>query len=240
MPETASDRIAPHFCPIIHTFETDDLIPILRRSAIHSLSQLFAPFQSGVQKVAVRSSTYQPSTLSQFNVRFIQRKLPESFGHQMDAGTDMHHQRRRNSTVSISAHPGHSFPLPSSTPIDPSSPQTIYPSSVLSPMPASTAFPPPTSGQRDELFLDSLSSLIAQRVDSWLTDGRQELSVVLESSRQKTGSETAHKSETVIDEGWRGATIESLTPWYTTMRDEVLKRREMVEYDTFGWPVAST
>jgi hypothetical protein len=235
------EAVAPHFCPLINTFATSDLIPILRRSAIHSLSQLLAPFESGIEKVTVRSSTFEAKTLSRFNVRFIERQLPESFGQDVEAGIDMHQQRRRSSTLSVAGKAGHTSTLTSPTPNDSTSTltSTITAASVLSPGPPSTPFLPPTSAQRDELFLDSVSSLVSQRVDSWLNEpNRRELSVALESNRNKALSDKSRGSS-IEDEGWKGASIESLTPWYATMRDEVLKRREMVEYDTFGWPVAS-
>lgn len=42
------------------------------------------------------------------------------------------------------------------------------------------------------------------------------------------------------NEGWKGRPVESITPWFAVMRDHVLHKRDLVEYETFACPVACT
>lgn len=116
-----------------------------------------------------------------------------------------------------------------------SEPSPVPTASPLPPPTSSTPFYQPNQAERDELFLDSLSSLVSQRVDGWIGQtGREELAVRAAKSN-KRGEDS--EADVEADEGWDGRSIEALTPWYATMRDEVLRRREMVEWETFSWPV---
>lgn len=245
---TLIDAISPHFCPLVHAFATPDLAPILARSSFTSLSHFLSAFESSVEKVTVRSSNYEARTLSRFGVRFVDRPLPDSFG-QLESNP----QRRRSSTLTNSNKSPHlassSSPIASNNPSAPVFPASLSTATVPAPTPApaptpsatTAAFASTTTAQRDELFLDSLSSLVSQRVDGWLNQpARRELNVVIRSEQsRRNGVDRDNDLGREPEEGWEGAAIEDLTPWYAAMRDEVLRRREMVEYDTFAWPVAS-
>mgnify|MGYP001559610672 CR=1 FL=1 len=230
---SASSSPAPQVLPsraaIIHTFSTPDLLPILARSGLPSFQALLAPFDT-IDRVNVRSSTYEARLLARFSVRFVERALPAGFGNAVGEGTVMGHHRARSGTVSSLAAAGGLPLMPS-----PGEPSPAPATSPLPPPTPSTPFYQPNQAERDELFLDSLSSLISQRVDGWIGQtGREELAVRA-SKGQKRGEEP--ESQVEADEGWEGRSTEALTPWYTTMRDEVLRRREMVEWETFSWPV---
>ena len=234
MGETAAALIAPFLSPIVHTFTTLDLTEILSRSQIPSFSALLAPFESGVEKVSIRTSSYESRLLPRFSVRCVERSLPDGFGHTVDAGATPNPQRRRSSSLATPFSGGLPH-MPS-----PAEPQ----GSPLPPLPTalttSTNLPflPPSQAQRDELFLDSLSTLINDNADAWIDPAvRPELRV--RGAREKRRGADAELL-TLEDEGWKGKSIEELTPWYATMRDQVLRRREMVEWETFAWPVGCT
>ncbi|KAK4704695.1 trafficking protein particle complex subunit 8, partial [Phenoliferia sp. Uapishka_3] len=217
MSSPAAASISPHLAPLIHTFSTPDLLPILARSSFTSLSDLLSPFETSVERVTVRTSTYDPILIPRFTVRFVERQLPAAFAQatQGAAGT-----RARSATIG----PG----------------QTPNLAPDLVPTTPNTPFQPPTQGERDELFLDSLASLISQRVDGWIGEtGREELAVRKVKKGKAKYSEEGFAAEVAeeFEEGWKGRPIERLTPWYAAMRDEIFRRREMVEWETFAWPV---
>ena len=231
MDETAATLIAPFLTPILHTFTTLDLQSILSRSQLPSFSALIAPFEAGIEKVTIRTSSYESRLLPRFSVRSVERALPEEFGSTVDAGATPNPSRRRSSSLVPPTNLANALPhMPS--PAEPQGSPLPPP-----PLPTSTSLPflPPSQAQRDELFLDSLSSLINDNTDAWLD--RPELRVRGPMEKRKgTDAEIAKRE----DEGWKGRSIEELTPWYTTVRDHVLRRREMVEWETFAWPVGCT
>jgi hypothetical protein len=213
------DSIIACRTPIIHAFTTSDLAPILARSGLGpSITTLLEPFESSVERVNVRSSNYEPRLLPRFAVKFVERPLPAGFGEAVEEGVVMQHHRTRSGTVGTAGEPFAMAPAP---------PAVTTPTLQYHPLQA----------ERDELFLDSLSSLISQKVDGWIgQEGRAELSVRGSKARRR-GEDVDTREEGDSDEGWQGRRVEALTPWYAAMRDEVLKRREMVEWDTFAWPV---
>lgn len=234
------------FCPIVHTFSTSDLTKTLARSNLGSITELLAAFETGIERVNVRNSSFELQQLDRFNIKFVERALPREFLDEVEAGADMsnHHlqqQRRRSATLSASGVPSNGMFSPELARTVPNSglPELSGPTAINTP---GTPFVPPTASQRDELFLDSLSSQISRRVEGWLAEpGREEL-LVQEPTKRVRGSEEfvpgVEKDE--LGQSWREESIDQLTPWYAAMRDEVMQRREMVEYDTFGWPVACT
>lgn len=213
--------ISPHLCPILHTFTSPDLVPILARSNLQNTAHLLSAFQDSVDKLTVRSTNYQPRLLPRFPVRFVERELPGGRGAERGAGA-----QGGRSASSAATPRGVDLDLPT-TPMTPAH--------------------PPTPAEQDELFLDSLSSLLIAQTDSWLAQtGREELDVKGVGPRKRAaereegegeGKGMAEQEEEEEDEGWKGRSVESLTPWYKAMRDEVLRRREMVEWETFAWPV---
>ncbi|ORY80223.1 ER-golgi trafficking TRAPP I complex 85 kDa subunit-domain-containing protein [Leucosporidium creatinivorum] len=220
-PTPQAQLISPHFSPILHTFTTPDLYPILARSNLQNTAHLLSAFQDSVDKVTVRSTNYEPRLLPRFGVRFVERELPKGWGAEEGARGG-----GRQRSASTAATPGRT-PLQSFE--QPTTPMT----------PAHQ----PTPAEQDELFLDSVSSLLIQRTDSWLAQtGREELDVRGVQPRRRVAEreegEGKGEVEEEEDEGWKGRSVESLTPWYKGMRDEVLRRREMCEWETFGWPVA--
>lgn len=214
-PPEASRVVIASKTPIIHVLSTPDLAPILARSGLGpSITSLLAPFEASVERVTVRSSTLEPRVLPRLGVHFVERLLPPGFGAAVGEGAVMH-PRARSST--IGSNPSDSPFVPQTTP--------------------AVAQYQPSQGEREELFVDSVSSSIQERVDGWIGEsGMKELRVTAGSiGRRKDDGEVQISVEG--EENWKGASVEELTPWYTTMRDEILQRREMVEWETFSWPV---
>ncbi|KAK4058005.1 hypothetical protein OIO90_000744 [Microbotryomycetes sp. JL221] len=246
-PSPAAMAVQPRLSPIIHSFTTPDLHAILHRSHFNSMSHMLSAFEASVEKVQVRSTTYEPRQLPRFPVKFVERQLPAWF-EQKVSGVTNGRTRPRSSTMTSSTSQGSSHSNATQlegnlTPVNAArvvshSPQQLLPPGQL-PQTPQTPFTWPTQAERDELFLDSLSSLVGSSVDGWMSQtGRQELEV--RGARPKprlpdTGQELEPVPE--FDEGWQGRSIENLTPWYAAFRDQVLARREMVEWDTFAWPV---
>lgn len=219
-PTPQAQLLSPHLCPILHTFTSPDLIPILARSNLQSTAHLLSAFQDSVDKVTVRSTNYEPRLLPRFPVRFAERDLPKGWGAEGAAGSTGGRGRSASSAT------------PGRTPLQVSDAPTT-------PM---TPAHQPTPAEQDELFLDSVSSLLIQKTDSWLAQtGREELDVRGVQPRRRAAEreegEGRGVEEDEQDEGWKGRSVENLTPWYRAMRDEVLRRREMVEWETFAWPV---
>ena len=213
-PTPQSALLGRHLAPLLYNYSTPDLLPILARSSFSSVAHLLEAFQGGVEKVGVRSVNYEQRMLARFPVKFVERALPAGWGEERTG-------RGRSGTLGAHSAAG--------------TPQR------QAPPPPSTPFNVPTPAERDELFLDSLSSSLPARVDSWLQQtGREELNVQgvkLKRRLAVDGEENVPEEEAEQDEGWKGRTIENLTPWYAAVRDEVFRRREMVEWETFGWPV---
>ena len=138
-----ASTIAPHLAPVLHTFATADLDPILARSGFTSLADLLSPFEHGVERVTIRNSAYEPTTVPRFSVHFVDRQLPASFGLvQGGTGTGAGAGRARNGSVGT---PGSSLGHLSGS---------VHDSAPATPP---TPFQPPSQGERDELFLDSLA-----------------------------------------------------------------------------------
>lgn len=199
------ESITSHFSPIILTFSTKDVTDLLStRANLNSFSSLLAPFQSNIQNVTVRSSSFDSINLPSFPVRFQDRQLPSDFATR---------HNRSNSTTLPPAHPP-------------------------------TPFIAPNQAERDELFLDSLSDSITHKVDYWIANGgAPELNLKRPVQRKKLYRADSvqlqeEEEEQDVDEGWKGVSIDQLTPWYTNLRDQILARREMVEWETFAHPVA--
>ena len=215
--------------PLIHTFATPDLLPILARSHLSSLTELLHAVERTVDKVTVRSTNYEPRLLPHFPVHFVARTLPPQW-HDSVLGPATSTSRARSASVVGTPH------------------ALATTGGVYSPATPTTPYNWPTQGERDELFLDSLASEIAAKADAWVAqEDRLELTVRPDAPPRRLpeeGEEGAAKEETEKDndddrdEGWKGRGIDHLTPWYAMMRDRVFARREMVEWETFGWPVA--
>lgn len=231
--------VSPHLSPVIHSFATPDVASILARSNLSSIGDLLAPFETGLERVTVRTSTYEARLLPKFTVRFVDRHLPPSFGY-VPGGAGASAGRARSGTI-----PTPSLPQLGGLPHMPSglepNPQGQPPLPPATPM---TPFSTPNQAERDELFLDSLGSLISQRVDGWINqDGRDEISLRRVKKVKSWADDDADaaaataEEEPEVDEGWKDHPIERLTPWYAAMRDEIFRRREMVEWETFAWPV---
>ncbi|KAL8283651.1 hypothetical protein RQP46_005446 [Phenoliferia psychrophenolica] len=240
MSNATAASISPHLSPTVHTFATSDLDPILARSGFSSLSDLLSPFETGVERVQVRTSTFETILVPRFTVRFVERQLPPAFALlTAGAGAGAGPGRARSGTSTsngggptpvlasaglahlASAHDGGGPSVPSTPP---------------------TPFHLPSQSQRDELFLESLSEEISQRVDGWIAHAQDGELAVRRVKRVKVVAqdegEPELEVEPEVDEGWKGRSIERLTPWYAAMRDEIFRRREMVEWETFAWPVA--
>ncbi|GAA5918451.1 hypothetical protein JCM1841_003975 [Sporobolomyces salmonicolor] len=239
-PTPAASSIAPYLCPLLHCFTTPDLSRSLSRSDLPSLAALLHPFQSSVQRVTVRSTSYEPRLLPTLNLQLVERQLPPGWDDALaGAGNETAVGRARSGSVrrdrAVTAGTAGGLPrFPSALEPNPTQEQT--------PTTPTTPFAFPSQAERDELFLDSVASMIASRVDAWIAhSAAPELGVrgVTLKARVRDGEEDkgAEEEENEKEEGWEGKSIDELTPWYAAMRDEVFKRREMVEWETFGWPI---
>jgi hypothetical protein len=226
--------------PLVHVFSTPELDPILARSGFPSLTSFLSAFESGVEKVTVRlASGYEQRILPRFGVHFVQRALPPGFGDEAAAGAGGGVNglgRRRSSTTT-------------SNPLNPTNNNLAPSPAVNTPATPSTPYRWPTQAERDELFLDSVGSDLARRADEWLNQPEQaELTVQPKKARRRPRAEDdvlegeegggVFDEEREVDEGWQGRGVDRVTPWYAAVRDKVLERREMVEWETFGQPVA--
>ncbi|SCZ90825.1 BZ3500_MvSof-1268-A1-R1_Chr1-3g02288 [Microbotryum saponariae] len=231
-PPDASSLLSPHFSPLIHTFTTPELTEILHRSRFNSLSHLLSTFESNIDKVQVRSTNYEARLLPKFGVKLVERALPPAFASTTNQGA----------TSSLGS--GVVAPPPPPGPgLVPS--RTTWGNTPTLP---TTPFLWPTQAERDELFLDSLSSLITGRLQShWTSHLDAEMPVQRPTRPRRripTDEEIAQDPSLADhppdghDQPWDRNGLDSLTPWYTTMRDEVFKRREMSEQDSFNSPIA--
>ncbi|GAA5861311.1 hypothetical protein JCM1840_005328 [Sporobolomyces johnsonii] len=239
-PTPAAESIAPHLCPLLHSFTTPDLARSLARSNLPNLTALLNPFQSSVHRVTVRSTSYEPRLLPTLSLQLVERQLPPGWDDALAGpATDTAGGRARSGSVrrdraNTGAAAGGLPRFPSA--LEPNPTQEPTPSTPTTPF----AFP--SQAERDELFLDSVASMIASRVDPWIAhSAAPELHVrgVTFKARLRDDEEDKGTQEEDNDkeEGWEGKSTDELTPWYAAMRDEVFKRREMVEWETFGWPV---
>ncbi|KAM0793278.1 hypothetical protein ACM66B_000739 [Microbotryomycetes sp. NB124-2] len=244
-PSPAALTVQPHLTPIIHTFTSPDLTHVLRRSQFDSMSHMLSAFEASVERVQVRSSSYEQRQLPRFPVKFVERNLPHSFetsvgGASSSATAAAARQRSATVTSDPSLQQAQTGIRGSVVTTSPAPHFVTTITSQQTPQTPQTPFSWPSQAERDELFLDSLSSTITgSRLDRWISQsGREELDVQGAKPKPRLpdlGEEPQPMPD--IDEGWQGRSIDSITPWYAAMRDQVLKRREMVEWDTFAWPV---
>lgn len=217
---TPAALVQPHFSPPVHLFATPDVQLSLERNRIPSLAAFLSPFLgTGLERVQIRKpSNYDQHTLDRLQTHLVDRPLPPSF---LDAsqGTPAvgSSRARSGSILGPAAHPGLSTPA--------------------------TPFVFPSQAERDALFLDSLGENVARKVENWVGEpSRRELRVKAgvriprSFADPEDGAGPARKD--ADDEGWEGRTAEELCPWFEEVKREVYRRREMVEWETFGWPVA--
>ncbi|GAA5859599.1 hypothetical protein JCM8547_006157 [Rhodosporidiobolus lusitaniae] len=205
-------------CPTLHVFTSPDASSSLHRNHLPSFSALLSPFESSVDRIQVRSVSYTPTTLPRFPFACVERPLPPSFNAPP-------HPQPSSSTLPAPAQAGGAQPA---TPVTP--------------------FAYPSQTERDELFLDQLGASLSSSIPSLLSSATPPPTVTLSpvSLRPRPGDDSEgggggqfEKSGVREDEEkeWRGETPDELAPWYKEMRESVLKRREMVEWETFSWPV---
>ncbi|GAA6061352.1 hypothetical protein JCM10212_004833 [Sporobolomyces blumeae] len=214
-----------HFVPLLHTVTTPDLERLLSDRNLASTAHLLEPFAASVKNVSVRSPNYEPRTLSSFPVKLVERDLPPGWDATLVSASETARDRARSGSMRRDR----SF--------DPAQQPNV--ARHASPVPPA---PPTSQAQRDELFLDSLSSEVAANVEYWVADPNlPTLSVRPVVSRKQLydveGNPVPSTNDDRIDEGWEGKSVDELTPWYAALRDEVFERREMVEWETWGWPV---
>ncbi|GAA5834924.1 hypothetical protein JCM11251_002063 [Rhodosporidiobolus azoricus] len=232
-----SSVIQPHLSPLILTLSDPSLAQLLHRNHIPSLAHLLQPFQHSVDRVTVRSASYDNINLARFPVHFVERTLPPGFGQRADgttgAGATAGGRARSGSLAAQSA--GLAPPPRLSSEVS---------AGGAAPSP-STPFHHPSQAERDELFLDAVGMKISSRVEGWLSspEAPAELDVQPISLRPRPGGDEEEgegaKKMGMGDrkEGWEDKTVEELAPWFRELRDEVFARREMVEWETFAWPV---
>ncbi|BGO99248.1 hypothetical protein NBRC10513v2_000352 [Rhodotorula toruloides] len=212
--------VQPHFSPPVHLFATPDLQASLERNRIPSLAAFLEPFLgTGLERVQVRKpSNYDQHTLDRLGTHLVDRPLPPSFLAASQGTPAVGSSRARSGSVFSPAVQG----------------------SLATP---STPFVYPSQAERDALFLDSLGESVARKVDAWVGEpGRRELRVKAGVRIPRSFADADEGTDPVPkeadDEGWEGKTAEELCPWFEEVKREVYRRREMVEWETFGWPVA--
>lgn len=100
-----------------------------------------------------------------------------------------------------------------------------------------------SQSQRDELFLDQISSTISTNLDSNYLSPHPPPEIHLDPTRLQRKKlqydlegNLLEQDEDKVQE-WETKKLDDLTPWYTEFRKHVFERREVVEYETWGWPV---
>ncbi|GAA6031924.1 hypothetical protein JCM8097_003339 [Rhodosporidiobolus ruineniae] len=222
----AGSLLTPHLAPTLHCFTSPELSPTLHSNGYADITQLLSPLiHDATRQITTRSPSYHNTLFPSFPISLVHRPLPPSFGHSPQ------HTRTRSGSLAQQA--------PAAL-----SPAAATPSTPLTP------FTYPDQTDRDELFLDAVGATIAHKVDNeWLAPTNpnrpRELDVRPEWARKnKTvgadeAEEGAEKRGEDEDEGYDGAdqSVEDLAPWFRELRDQVFARREMVEWETFAWPV---
>lgn len=206
--------ITAHLSPTLSLFSSPDLDSVLSSHSLPSLQALLQPFSHSVDKIQLRSANYQPVSVPTFPFHLHQRILPPSFGHsEQPVG--------RQRSGSLLQTPGGS----------------------AAPATPTTPFAYPSQTERDDLFLDSLGSSLSARVEAWLASPSTpvELDVRGVALKPRLGDEEAPaEKEENTREGWEGRSTEELMPWFKGLKEEVFRRREMVDWETFNWPVGCT
>ncbi|GAA5923269.1 TRAPP III-specific subunit 85 family protein [Sporobolomyces koalae] len=201
--------------PLLHTLTTPDLGEILHASGFANLAQLVAPFSAA------------------------HARPPYSALNNVQLRTPPNHEPRSVKHFSVE---WSEKPLP---------PGWDQPAALgtrrLSVSVATPSSPAPTSqSQRDELFLDQLSSTVAActgRVPippevhpSPTRPQKQQYDLdgnLVVSSSSEHDSHSSH----LAAQAWDSHSLDELTPWYAQFRDQVFARRQVVPYETWGWPV---
>ncbi|GAA5969255.1 hypothetical protein JCM11641_007530 [Rhodosporidiobolus odoratus] len=201
--------VVPHLCPILESFSDPSLVTLLERTQIPSLGALLQPYQHSVTRIQTRSHTYQPQTLPAFPFQIHERPLPPTYG------------TPQGSTPSIRPTSGSFLTSAHGTPATPVS--------------------HPSQAERDDLFLDSLGASLSDNLTTLLNSPNLPLQLkvkprTLRPRLPEQGQPIPERNEE--NEGWEDKTVEDLAPWFAQMQKQVLARREMVEWETFGWPVA--
>ncbi|GAA6018193.1 hypothetical protein JCM11491_005627 [Sporobolomyces phaffii] len=97
-----------------------------------------------------------------------------------------------------------------------------------------------SQSERDVLFLDQLSTRIISN-HSTSTSRPPEIRldpVTLHRTKRRYDLEGNPLPERPArEEEWESKTLDDLAPWYASFRQDIFARREMVEYETWGWPV---
>lgn len=199
----------PHFHPRIEVFSTSDLNPILSRSGFSSAVDLLSAFETGVEQVKIRTSTFESKLLNSFGIKLIERVLPNEFSEIVEGGVDMGSGKRRISTVTSSGGFG----------------------GITS---ANIGTGGTSQLEKDELFLEDCSNGIKIEIDNWIQETK-ELDVRLRSNPSKSSPKLDGGEQ---EEGWKGKSVGQLSPWFSTFSNQVLSRREIVPSETFAWPVA--
>ncbi|BGP12587.1 hypothetical protein JCM10213v2_000504 [Rhodosporidiobolus nylandii] len=208
----AASALAPHLSPSLHCFTDPSLEPILERNHIPSLAALLQPFTTSVTRVTVRTHNYEHIQLPAFPFHLVHRQLPPGFG-----------QNAKDGAPTGRARSGSVLSPPAGAPGTPSTP---------------TAAQVPSQAERDELFLDSLGASLASQLPSLLATAPEEVNVRPVSLRPRLPEQGDVPEKVQEDvEGWEGRTAEELSPWFDEMQRQVLGRRDMVEWETFAWPV---
>ncbi|BGP21457.1 (transport protein particle) complex protein Trs85 [Rhodotorula toruloides] len=218
--ESPAALVRPHFSPPVHLFATPDLQRTLERNRIPSLAAFLEPFLGiGLERVQVRKpSNYDQHTLDRLGTHLVDRPLPPSFLAASQGTPAVGSARAKSASVFSPA----------------------VQASLATP---STPFVYPSQAERDALFLDSLGENVARKVDGWTGEpDRRELRVTAETRLPRSFADSQEGADPARSEaeevGWEGKTVEELCPWFEEVKREVYRRREMVEWETFGWPVA--
>lgn len=210
-PPSAS-LLTPHLSPTLSLFSSPDLDAALLSHAIPDLLSLLTPFHSSVNKLHLRTATYSQTFVPSFPIHLHHRTLPPSF-----PNPDPPVGRHRSASL------------------------LHTPASAAVPHTPSTPFAYPSQNDRDDLFLDSLGEHLSRRVDHWLADPHTlpELNVRGVKLRPRLGEELEEKERKEENEleGCEGRTAEELMPWFKALKDETFARREMVDWETFNWPI---
>ncbi|GAA5949848.1 hypothetical protein JCM3765_007713 [Sporobolomyces pararoseus] len=104
-----------------------------------------------------------------------------------------------------------------------------------------------SQGEKDELYLDQLSEKIIKQTTLSASPPPPEIKLdptnlypkkqQYDLQGNKLDPSTTTTTTTTTEEEWENKTLDDLTPWYKLFRQQVFKRREMVEFETWGWPV---
>ncbi|GAA6006499.1 hypothetical protein JCM10207_004953 [Rhodosporidiobolus poonsookiae] len=212
--------VSPHLSPTVYSYSTPDLASLLQDNGITSTAALLQPYSHSVDKIQLRTATFTNLALDRFPFHLVERSLPPSLF--PPTATPSTTTRQRSGSLA------HQSANLTSTPV-PSTPLTPYHH--------------PSQLERDDLFLDSLGHSLIRTVDSHLADPAlpPPLEVRPTSVPRRLPEQGAEPLEPDVDarqEGWEGKTVEQLAPWFRQLRDDVFRRRELVEWETFNWPVA--